>query len=218
MQKKTKHYQFNFWPKTEAEKDIDLISITQEKAYKEITSFTGDYNLPIIHYYFYPDRHAKGELTGNDGNGHADPDNFEVHAVYNKEIKCIGPHEDTHLLTAHLGLPPQLFREGLAEYLSKTWHGKPHSYWAEKFRKESKIYLITKLINDDFWYETDDIVSYPEAGAFIGFLISKIGRLKFLELYGELNRGKNSQENEKLISTITGKTLQDWENDWLSEL
>lgn len=218
MQIKTQHYIFNFPSGTEAEKDIDLISTTQEDAYKKITSFINDSNFPIIKYYLYADRRSKGKLTDNDGNGHADPDKFEVHAVYNKITKCIGPHEDTHLLTKNIGLPPQLFREGLAEYLSENWHGKPHLYWASKFSQENKLFPIAKLIDNNFWYETDDSISYPQAGAFTGFLISEIGKEKFIELYKQLDKDNNSQNNKIVMLKITGKSLLDWEKKWLSQL
>lgn len=216
LKKKTKHYQFNYWPDTEAEADIELIAIAQEKAYEKITAFAGEKDVPIINYYLYSTRKMKGDITGNDGNGHANPESFEVHAVYNKETKCIGPHEDTHILTMHLGLPPQLFREGLAEYLSETWDGKPHSHWVAKFKEEGRLYSITNLMSDDFWYETDDLVSYPEAGSFIGFLISEIGRKKFLELYKELHRDKDRKENEKIFSNITDKTILELEGKWIA--
>ena len=218
MQKKSEHYLFNFPEGSEAEKDIDLISKTQEQAYKKITSFINDSNFPVIKYYLYEDRKTKGEVTDNDGNGHADPDKFEVYAVYNKNTKCIGPHEDTHLLTKNMGLPPQLFREGLAEYFSEKWHEKPHLYWAGKFLKENKLYPISSLINNNFWYETDESISYPQSGAFIGFLISEIGKDKFIKLYKQLDNKENSQSNKVLILEITGKIISEWEKKWLSQL
>jgi hypothetical protein len=218
MQKKTQHYIFEFQPGTEAEKDIDLICATQEKAFEKITSFIGESDFPIIKYYLYSDRQKKGELTGNDGNGHAVSVKFEVHAIYNENILCIGPHEDTHLLTKNIGLPPQLFREGLAEYFSENWHGQPHSFWVKQFQRENKLFPISKLMDNEFWYEADDLISYPQAGSFISFLISEIGKEKFLELYKKLDSEDINQNNEKLMRTITGKSLLEWEKNWLSDM
>ena len=146
MKKKTEHYIFEYQSGSEAEKDIELIAETQEKAFARIASFMGQADFPMIKYYLYSSRQQKGEQTGNDGNGHADPDKFEVYAVYNEDIHCIGPHEDTHLLTKNIGRPPQLFREGLAEYLSENWDGQPHSYWAKRFDEEGRLFPITQLM------------------------------------------------------------------------
>ena len=76
-------------------------------------------NERTINYFLYPANQLKGEIMGDDGNGNTNREKFEVYAVYNENIKCIGAHEDTHLLSLPLGLATKLFREGLAEFMSK---------------------------------------------------------------------------------------------------
>lgn len=133
IKKESPQYDFFVFENSIALKEIDKIIQIQEGAYKRILDFLNTKNNRKIKYFLYPSNKIKAEMTNNDGNGHALRDKFEVHAVYNDEIKCVGPHEDTHLLASFLGLPPQLFREGLAEYLSGTWNGQNHDKWVSKF-------------------------------------------------------------------------------------
>ena len=181
-EKSSEHYIFHYFPDSFAEKEIDKIVDEQESAYKKIVAFLVVENHRIINYFLYPSNKIKNEMTGNDGNGHADRDKFEVHAVYNDKIQCIGPHEDTHLLSSSLGLPPQLFREGLAEYLTGSWDGKSHEEWAKEFLKNDKLPNLEEMIDDEIWYKYSDEISYPAAGAFVKYLINKFLALHPLTL------------------------------------
>jgi len=218
LTKKSTHYLFHFSQGSVAEKEIDKIVTTQEIEYQKTIDFLATKNDRIINYFLYPNNKTKGELSGNDGNGHAERDKFEVHAVYNNEIKCIGAHEDTHLLTSFLGLPPQLFREGLAEYMSGNWHNVKHDEWAVRFLAEGKLPDLAQIIDDEKWYELDDSISYPSAGSFVGFLIQKLGREKFLELYKALNRDFTPKKNTTIFQKIADSTISGMQAEWQNGL
>lgn len=218
IKKESPHYDFFVFENSVALKEIDEIIQTQENSYKKILDFINTKNDRKIKYFLYPSNRIKAEMTDNDGNGHALRDEFEVHAVYNDKVKCIGPHEDTHLLVSFLGLPPQLFREGLAEYLSGTWDGQSHDKWVSKFIVENKVPELVKVIDDEEWYELDDTISYPSAGSFIGFLIQKIGKEEFLKLYKALNRDFDLEKNKSIFERITNLSITEAQDQWLSKL
>ena len=205
---------FHFFPNSLAEVEIKNIIKVQESSRKKILDFFGIKNNRKIDYFLYPTNQVKGEMMGDDGNGNADPKKFEVHAVYNEDVKCIGPHEDTHLLVTFLGLPPQLFREGLAEYMSETWHNKNHAEWARQFLSEGKLPDLEQIIDDEKWYEYDDLIAYPSAGSFVIFLITKLGREKFLELYKILNRDFTPEKNKVFFKEVTGSSISDLQKEW----
>ena len=63
LTKETNHYVFHYFPESEAEKDIEMIVTTQEKAFKKIIAFLNiEPPKKKIEYYFYPDEKIKKEL------------------------------------------------------------------------------------------------------------------------------------------------------------
>ena len=67
----------------------------------------------------------------------------EVYAVYNEKIKCIGPHEDTHILSFTINKPKSSFiREGLAMFFDKVWWDKDNDDWVRLFLKEKVLLNI----------------------------------------------------------------------------
>ena len=212
--KKSRHYIFHYFPNSLAEKEIKEIVKNQEATYSEILFFLGVKNNKIINYFLYPNNKIKGEMMGDDGNGNAIRNKFEVHAVYKQDVKCIGAHEDTHLLSLPLGVSVKLFREGLAEFISKTWHEKSHDFWAKKFLDEKEEINFSKILDNSKWDDSKDEVLYPCVGSFCSFLINEIGKDKFLKLYGSLDRDKNVSYNLKTIEEITGKSLVEWQKNW----
>lgn len=218
INKESAHYDFFFFPNSLAEKEIDKIIKTQELAHAKIIEFLGIKNNRQIKYFLYPSNKIKGEMMGDEGNGNANREKFEVHAVYSEDVKCIGPHEDTHLLATPLGLPPQLLREGLAEYMSEKWDGRSHAEWANRFLSEEKLPTLEQIIDDEEWYEHDDLIAYPSAGSFVTFLITKIGRGKFIELYKSLNRDFTPHKNKTLFNEITGSSIAEFQKEWEDDL
>lgn len=155
---------------------------------------------------------------GDDGNGNAVWDKFEIHSVYNKEIQVIGPHEITHLLTLGLGMPPELFRQGIAEAMEIGWAGRPHEYWLQKFIKNKRYVSLFELLDDKKFFSFNEEVSYPESGAFIKYFLKKHGLIKFKVLYKELERNGDPNENIKKFEGIVGDGLKHIEKSWLSSI
>jgi hypothetical protein len=213
----TRHYIFHYFPIL-AEEEIEKIARGQETIYCHILSYLGLKNHRMINYFLYPTNQIKGSMMGDDGNGNTNREKFEIHAVYNEEVKCVGAHEDTHLLSLPLGLSVKLFREGLAEFMSETWHGKTHDIWANKFLNEKKIPKLSKIIDDAEWDKVSDLISYPCAGSFIKYLIESLGKEKFINIYKRINKNKCSAENLATILAVSGKSLDQLEDEWKDKL
>lgn len=117
------HYIFYFKPDSLAEKEIDLIVREQEQCYHKICSTLGVAYPDRIAYYLLDSSEKVGTLFGDWGpiNAFAALGENKIYATYNAEVKCTGCHEDTHLISSLLGVPPSEFLlEGLAMYFDET--------------------------------------------------------------------------------------------------
>lgn len=215
----TEHYIFYYLPKTFAEKEINQISETQEKAFKKIVEFL---EVPIperkISYYFYPDPETKKKLMGDDWYAQAIWKDFIVHVLYTDEIKPIGEHEDTHLLSLPWGLSIAFFQEGLAEYLvGHGWHGENHDRLAHEALGKGYLPSVDSMMDHAKWKELNDdhaLYHYCFVGSFTTFLIKQYGKDKFKALYQNTNRLKSKEENSDIFEKVYGKCPSEIEKEW----
>ena len=181
----SQHYVFHYQPGSVAEHDLQVIWDCQESCYKKITE-TLQVEFPgKIHYWLCDTPEEVGRIYGDNEpcNGFASrPD--QIYAVYNKDIHCIGPHEDAHLISYQIHRPSSAFvREGLAMYFDKTWWGRPNEDWVKEFQRESSLPNIFDLFSDEVFYQYSDAVTYPIAGALTNYLITAYGISSFLHFY-----------------------------------
>ncbi len=197
-----------------AEKDILKISETQEKAYFKITEKLGlEKHKEKINYFLYNTEEEKTEFMGDDGFAQAIWHDFSIHIIYTENIKPIGEHEDTHLLTLSWGVATGFFQEGLAEYMSgciwKNENGEKKSAedFIKKAYKEKLNNSIENFFSHFFWNETIEGkwgYYYPLAGVFTKFLIEKFGLEKYREFYKSINRKNSSKEIIEKFETFFG--------------
>ncbi len=210
-QYETEHYVFNYVKGGLAEKDILAISDIQERCYDKICNTLKIKYPKKISYWFYSSPEVLGKYLcdGNACNGLSITDNvcadigmkisldgneensffvppYSIHAVYEDRIKCIGEHEDTHMIAAQINEPSSDFLcEGLAMYMEGKWWGKPNKYWVEQYYQEKVCPKPSELIDiseDEFW-RIETRISYPLSGAWVEFFIKEYGIDKFLNLY-----------------------------------
>ena len=185
LESTTNHYIFHYKPGSPAEHDIEIIKQCQENCYSRITKTLNVHFPQSIHYWLCESPEDVGRLYGDDEpcNGAArEPDT--VYAVYNEHIKCIGAHEDAHLISYTIAVPESVFlREGLAMFFDSEWWGEPNEVWVRKFIENNTLPSIRKLFSDEYFYEYDCAVTYPVAGEFTGYLINTFGIEKYLDLY-----------------------------------
>lgn len=210
-QLETEHYFFNFIKDSLAEKDISEISRIQEQCYEKICGILGITCPMKISYWFYSSPEVLGRYLcdGYSCNGLSITDDicddigkvisldesnencftvppYSIHAVYEEKIKCIGAHEDTHVLAAKINEPSSDFLcEGLAMYMDGSWWGIPNKYCVRQLIQENHCHLPSTLIElttEDFW-DIDTAISYPLAGAWVEFFIKEYGIERFLKIY-----------------------------------
>ena len=181
----TEHYIFSYIEDSLAAKDIHKIATEQENSFQEICQTLKVIPDFKIHYYLLNTPEEVGEAYGDNEpcSGFARMPN-QIYAVYNDKIKCIGPHEDAHIISYIINRPSPVFiREGLAMYFDKTWWGKANEIWVKEFIKDNKYIKIESLLNEEEFYKYSDAITYPIAGAFTHFLIDKLTIDNYLNLY-----------------------------------
>ena len=193
--KESKNYSFHYVDGSLAEKEIDLIIEEQEQVIKDLQEFF-EIKVPFkIQYYLLNTSKQVGKFYGDDGecNGFAKyPD--KIYAVYNKDVKCIGHHEDAHIVSDLIYEQNSIFiTEGIAMYFDKTWWGKENEYWVDQFLKDGSYIKVTELLYDEEMCLKAEI-TYPIAGAFTNFLIDKFGKDKYIDLYKKDNINEGTFE------------------------
>lgn len=221
MTYKTEHYIFHCVNNKTAEKDIEIIAKMQEESYAIITTELKVKYESIINYYLVNTPEVVAELTRYPFpvNGLACFSDRSVYAVYSDKIKCIGPHEDAHLISEKFGIPKSDFLcEGLAMHFDKRWWGIENELWCKYFIKTGIFIEPTKLLKNQEFYKVDCSISYPIAGAFTSYVIKKSGIEKYKYFY--LLKSVNAEDykelqslSNKFVKEVKRITLNDVETE-----
>jgi hypothetical protein len=212
MQKvSSEHFDFYYVKDSYAGKTIEDIVKIREDGYKRTCEYLDLEARPRITTVFFNDLATKAYETGHRGKGAA----FDttVIEVYNEEIQAHPFHETVHILTNSVGFPPAIFFEGLAEYLEIALMGKDSTELFEALKDQ-----ISNVKQSDKWIPIHELmkftdipgpsqadVSYPEAAAFVKFLMDKYGKQRFFSTYRNLiNSDEESiiTENARKLETI----------------
>lgn len=183
----TEHYVFHFRSGSCAAREIEQIAAEQERCFRTIEETL---RIPFTHQiqYFLADSPEENgrileELFGMyaPGNGFAvGPNN--VFAVCNDQIKCIGAHEDTHLISYAFCDPAcEFLSEGLAMLMDGQWWGEPNAEWVKRFWQDGRYCSVLALADDETFEHTPCEITYPIAGAFTAFLTERLGVPAYLE-------------------------------------
>lgn len=217
----TPHYIINYTKDSEAEKDIELIKETQEKAYTKIVSTLNLTEVDKkITYYFYPNEELKTQLMGDDWFAQSILNEYCIHVLYTQQDKPIGPHEDTHLLTLNdLGQSTPFISEGLAEYMAgHAWDKKPHSEYVKDGSQKGLNMYPSKYLTKDDWFNTDDnyaIYFYSLVAEWTRFLIDNYGIDTYKEFYKSLNRNTTAEEMKSAYVKYFGEVVEEMEERFL---
>lgn len=187
--KESNHYIFHYQKNSFASQMIEEVIETQENCFNYICKALNiDFDIKI-NYYFYNTPEEVGNAYGDNEpcNAFARKPN-EIFAVINKNTQCIGYHEDTHIISYSIAIPPQVFiREGLAMYFDKYHLGFSNLIWVSYFIKKNRYINISRLIINDEFYQYNWSITYPIAGAFTEYLIVTYGIEKYKDLYKKLD-------------------------------
>ena len=232
MQNRTaRHFDIYYKKNSTAERDIDKIVDERNSGYEKICKFLErepDIRITLI---FFEDMVSKINETGHIGAGMASGTN--IVEVYNKKMHLDPFHETTHILVKSFGHPPAIFREGLATYMSERLGAPPLKEFGGG---ESSLYeRVRELRNKGDWIDLEELltyseigpgwsrppVAYPEAGAFVKFLIDMYGKEKFLMAYKSLTNSNIKSilaQNKSKLKKIYGFYLSELEKQWMKTL
>lgn len=181
----TEHYIFNYNADSRAEADIEAIAACQEACFRYICSVLRIKPDFKIRYVLCNTPEEVGSVYGDDDpcNGFtALPDT--IYAVYNDTIRCIGFHEDAHVISFLVNRPDSpAIREGLAMYFDRKWWGIQNMDWVSFFLKKNLYLPVDTLLDRNSFFDADCSVTYPIVGAFTDYLISTYGMDTYLAFY-----------------------------------
>lgn len=198
MEITTTHYVFRYPKNSVAEKEINEIAALQEGCYSFISRCLHTDANGKIHYHFFdtPEEVGRQYAITHDNNDDEPCNGFalpemrskdgvnHIFAVYNNEVKCVGFHEDAHIISYTLGRPAsQFIREGLAMFFDRYWWGIDNYSWTRWYVEQRKNPSVTELLENGRFNEYSDVLTYPIAGAFTGYLIERFGTEKYVEFY-----------------------------------
>lgn len=183
----SEHYAFHYKSGSFAALNIRSVAEEQERCFRKITELLKIPFQDTIQYFLTDSPEENGRIIEDlfgeyaPGNGFAiGPEN--VFAVYSEQIRCIGAHEDTHLISYAYCDPTCAFLgEGLAMFTDGEWWGKPNTEWVKAFLKNGSYRSVFALANDEVFWTVPCEISYPIAGAFTTFAIDRLGTASFLE-------------------------------------
>jgi hypothetical protein len=203
------HYKFHYFAGSVAEKDIDNIVSQQENAFKNIINTLNLHPTEKINYYLYPSSETKRELMGDEGPAQSVYRDRSIHIIYNENVKPLGEHEDTHILTLEWGTSIGLLQEGIAEYMSgdRLWSGKPLAYWLKEAILKNLDKKIGALMSHQGWLDTPDeeaTLWYAIARSWTDYLIKKFSLSVFQKLYVAVDREETAEYNIKIFKKEVG--------------
>ena len=181
----SEHYIFHYGANTIAEQDITEITAYQEACFRHICAILNATPKFKIEYFLCDSPEEVGHLFGDDDpcNGFAAPPN-KIYAVYNEQVKCIGFHEDAHIISFTVNRPAcPAITEGLAMYFDRKWWGIQNLDWTGLYLKTGRYLGIDKMLNREDFFSEDCSITYPIMGAFTDWLIATYGIKRYMQMY-----------------------------------
>jgi hypothetical protein len=125
-----------------------------------------------------------------------------IYATYNSDIKAIGYHEDSHIITYSYfkSRSVQFVEEGISVSFDDYWLGLPlHSCSKYILYNTNKINL-NKLIEDQYFNSINGLISYPVAGSFCKWVKSIYGMERIKEMYIKSNEDNKYIKKSGLLA------------------
>lgn len=192
----TEHYVFYYLESSTAEQDILNIATEQEACFDYICKVLNVKPRFKIKYFLCETAEDVGRVYGDNEpcNGFSVVPDI-IYAVYNKNVKCIGFHEDAHIISYTINRPDcPAIREGLAMYFDRKWWGIHNLDWCGYFLETNQYISVEELLDKERFFNVDDFVSYPIMGAFTDYLIATYGIAVYMQFYQQKNIMKAIKE------------------------
>lgn len=189
VQFESEHYIFRYGANTKAEQDIVKIATYQESCFQYICSVLGVTPEFKIEYYLCDSPEEVGRIYGDNDpcNGFAALPN-KIYAVYNEQVKCVGFHEDAHIISFTINRPAcPAITEGLAMCFDRKWWGIQNLDWTGHYLKTGRYIGVDKMLNREGFFSEDCSITYPIMGAFTDWLIATYGIERYMQMYKQQN-------------------------------
>ena len=181
----TEHYIFHYGADSSAERDIADIAAYQESCHSHICKVLKVNPDFKIRYFLCETPEEVGRIYGDNEpcNGFTvAPDT--IYAVYNQKTKCIGFHEDAHIISYSIYRPDcPAIRDGLAMFFDRKWWGLHNLDWTGYYLENGRSISIAALLDITAFFAEDCSFTYPVMGAFTEWLISSFGIDRYMEMY-----------------------------------
>jgi len=190
-----------------AEKNIDVLKKRIKNHLTNTFNFIGvdTYDKPI-HYFLLEDRERMKLLIGYETNGSANAKNDFVTAIFSENIKPVySNHELFHLIAVNLwGYPESWLNEGMAVYSDNAWNGHNLHELSKYLIDNDRFVSIDRIAKRLRKY--DSMITYPLLGSFAKFIDEAYGRETIKIIWSN---------GSKKMKKHLGKSLEDFENEWL---
>lgn len=203
-QYESEHYVLYYNEGTEAERDIQSIAAEQEACFRYICRVLGVKPGFKIEYFLCNSPAEVGHIYGDDDpcNGFAAPPD-KIYAVYNEQVKCVGFHEDAHIISYIINRPDSpAIREGLAMYFDRKWWAIQNLDWCGYFLETDRYISVAELLRKEAFFDADCAISYPIMGAFTDYLIATYGNAAYVEMYKQ-------QDIPQAMQKVFGKSPEE---------
>ncbi|MFQ5825264.1 MAG: hypothetical protein ACE5JB_14570 [bacterium] len=216
---KTEHFVFIYHGNSVPRKGIKEFANQQEQQLKNLLKrldlfSANSVQFPQIACHLYESLEDKGLMTGNTDLSHFDLSKWEIHAIFNEDLRGDDFYSEAKLvISKYLGdTKSQALRDGLGVYFSKGWRKLGFRYWAKLFHQTGNIVSLQELLDSSIYKKESYLFMRPLAGGFVDFLITKFGEEKFLDFY------RNLPESGLPELAFMGETLEGLQKGWFAYL
>lgn len=208
----TKHLNIHYSSNLIPQEEIDLLANAHEAKLNQIVKTLGvDFNRRV-EVFLYPA--VLEDEIWEARQIFSDRATNEIHCFYNgaNDHGHI-VHDLVHIVSFGLVTEEQareiypLLKEGLAEYLAGEPWGRPVDKWAAGFLQEGKMIPLSRLLDADFFRNSNPVSTYTLAASFVKYLIEHYGMEKFKQMYC----------NNSFVLAY-GNSLPQLEKEWINHL
>ena len=176
-----------------------------------------------IRYNKYRDRAHMQQVIGvGNSNAFADAGTFEIHTIWSRDN-----HETVHLYASAFGRPGALWNEGLAVALQvdpvagdfvPRWSGVALDDRVRQFASDGRLLPLVDLATTSGFRRFDANVTYPEAGAFVRFVMDTCGLPGIRALFASGSVDDSAEAVGSKFKTACRQTLSSAEQAWRARL
>ncbi|MFQ5709758.1 MAG: hypothetical protein ACE5HO_20070 [bacterium] len=186
----TPHYIFIYHGEAAPVEEIRKFARQQEKRFQKLAqalSFVDFASKPFrkIEYHLYPSLEDKGLMTRNTDLSHFDLEKWQVHAVFNDDLRGDDFFADAKLLFfKYVGKSKSsALNDGVGMYFSSHWGKRGYQFWTRLFYQTGNTGSLEDLLDSNIYRRESYLIMQPLAGSLVDFLVSQYGWRKFLSLY-----------------------------------